>query len=348
MYAQFLKSGALSLALLLASGTAQSVFAQHHHGGGGHGDGDHGGGDHHGDHHGGDHWGHGDHGGGGHYGGSHHDHHGGGYSFGGSGFSLSIGNGYNGFQYSSGPQYGNSYYNSYPSYGYSNYGSGYGYGGSSVYVTPQYVTPRSVTPQYITSPQNYASPSIEYRTPSVQPSTRSYIPPQDSGQRTNLPSVSFGGRAHLPELANAVADRANQLCLALHDSYLGNPQFKEVYRDTYSLITRAQQFVPPNGATDTQSQLASLTEMNAILSQATPVIESWTPARGASSSATSHLNSVQVALKLLSIDAGWSENQVSRTPAALESVPSRLRVAPAPEALPSDNEPTPLDPLPAP
>jgi hypothetical protein len=335
MYAQFLKSGVLSLALLLANGTAQSVFAQHHHGGSGHG--------------GGGHIGHGGGGyGGGHYGGSHHYHNGGGYSLGGSGFSLSIGNGYNGFQYSSGPQYGNSYYNSYPSYGYSNYGSGYGYGGSSVYVTPQYVTPTYVTPRYITAPPSAPSTSIEYRTPSVQPSTRSYIPPQDSGPQTNLPSVSFGGRAHIPELASAVADRANQLCLALHDSYLGNPQFKEVYRDTYSLITRAQQFVPSNGATDTQSQLASLTEMNAILAQATPVIESWTPARGASASATSHLNSLQVALKLLSIDAGWSENQVSRTPAALESAPAPFRVAPAPDSLPSENEPTPLDPLPTP
>ncbi len=341
MYAQFLKSGALSLALLLASGTAQYVFAQHHHGGGGHGDGDHGGGDH---------WGGGGggHYGGGHYGGSHHDHHGGGYSLGGSGFSLSIGNGYNGFQYSSGPQYGNSYYNSYPSYGYSNYGSGYGYGGSSVYVTPQYVTPTYVTPRYITAPPSYPSPSIVYQTPSVQPSSRVYIPPQNSGQRTNLPGVSFGGRAHIPELASAVADRANQLCLVLHDSYLGNSHFKEVYRDVYSLITRAGQLVPPNGATDSQTQLAILSDMNAILTQATPVIESWTPASGASASATSQLSSVKAALQLLSIDAGWNENQVSSPPATSQSAPSPLRVAPAPEAVPSTNEPTPLDPLPAP
>ena len=333
MYAQFLKSGVLSLALLLASGTEQSVFAQHHHDGGGHDGGGHDGGGH---------------GGGGHYGGSHHSHHGGGYSLGGSGFSLSIGNGYNGFQYSSGPQYGNSVYNSYPSYGYSNYGSGYGYGGSSVYVTPQYVTPTYVTPRYITSPPNFSSSSIEYRTPNVQPSSRVYIPPRDSGQRTNLPSVSFGGRAHIPELASAVADRANQLCLTLHDSYLGNPQFKEVYRDTYSLITQAQQLAQPDVAADSPVMLATLTDMNAILSQATPVIESWTPARGATASASSHLNSVQVALKLLSVDAGWSENQVARSPAAVEAAPAPIRVAPAPDSLPSENEPTPLDPLPAP
>lgn len=339
MYAQFFKSGVLSLALLLATGTTQSVFAQHHHGGGG-------------GHSGGGHYG-GGHYGGGNYGGSYYNH------YGGNGFSLSIGSGYggyNGLRYSSGygnSLYGNSYYNSYPSYSYSNYGSGYGYGGSNVYVTPQYVTPtyvtpRYVTPQYITSPQNVSSPSIVYQTPSVQPSSRVYIPPQDSGQRSNLPGVSFGGRAHIPELASAVADRANQLCLVLHDSYLANSHFKEVYRDVYSLITRAGQLVPPNGATDAQTQLAILSDMNAILTQATPVIESWTPASGASASATSQLSSVKAALQLLSIDAGWNENQASSSPAASQTAPSPLRVAPAPEALPSTNEPTPLDPLPAP
>ena len=336
MYAQFLKSGVLSLALLLANGTTQSVLAQHHHGEGGHSGGGHSGG--------------GGHYGGGHYGGSYHTHNGG------SGFSLSIGSGYGGLQYSSGygnSLYGNSYYNSYPSYGYSNYGSGYGYSGSSVYVTPQYVTPtyvtpRYVTPQYITSQQNNASPPIIYQTPSVQPSTRIYIPPQDSGQRSNLPGVSFGGRSHIPELASAVADRANQLCLALHDSYLGNPHFKEVYRDTYSLITRAQQLAQPQGASDSQAMLATLSDMNAILTRATPVIESWTPTSGASASATSHLSRVQAALNLLSIDAGWDEQQATSPPARSETAPAPNRVAPAPESLPSENEPTPLDPLPAP
>ena len=331
MFTQFLKSGGLVFALLVASSAIQPAFAQHHH------------------HHGGGviHYG-------GGYGGSHHHHGGSGLYLGGSGFSLSIGSGYGGYnrlRYSSGygsSLYGNSDYHSYPSYGYSNYDSGYGYGGSSIYVTPQYVTPTYVTPRYVTSPRNYPSPSIVYQTPSVQPSRRVDIPPQDSAQRSNLPGVSFGGRTHIPELANAVADRANQLCLALHDSYLGNPQFKEVYRDVYSLITRAGQLVPPNGATDSQTQLAILSDMNAILTQATPVIESWTPANGASASATSHLSSVQAALKLLSVDAGWDENQAAIPPATSETAPAPGRVAPAPDSLPDENEPTPLDPLPVP
>lgn len=329
MFTQWFKSGSLALALLLMSGAAQPLFAQHH--GGGH----HGGSSHHGS-----------------YGGSshhhHHNHSGSGIYIGGGGFGLSYGSGYGGYGSS---LYGNGYYNSYPSYGYSNYG----YGGTRVYVTPgyvtpQYVTPQYVTPRYVTAIPVYSTPSVVSQSPSVQSTSRIYIPPQNSVQQSNLPGVSFGSRAHIPELASAVADRTNQLCIALADSYRGSPQFNEVYRDTYSLIARAQQLAQPNSASDASTLLASLSDMNAILAQAAPVIEGWKPSSGGSASATSHLSSVQSALKLLSIDAGWDASQAtSRVPAPTATpTASPARVAPAPESLPLGTEPTPLDPVPAP
>ena len=340
MLTRFLKSGGLALVLVLVGGAVQPLFAQHHHGGGSGGS-------------------------------SHHHHHGGGGgSFGGGGFRLSFGsggyggyggygNGYGGYGNGYGNSlYGNSYYNSYPSYGYSNYGSGYGYGGTSVYVTPRYVTPQVVTPvyvtpRYVTSSPVYSSSSIIYQSPSVQSTNRISIAPQDNGQRTNLPGVSLGGRAHIPELAGAVAERTNQLCIALSDSYRDNPQFNEVYRDTYSVIGRAQQLAHPDGAADSAALLSALSDMNAIVAQAAPIIESWKPTGGGSASATSHLSSVQSALKLLSIDAGWDASQAQRpsvAPAAAAPTSAPVRVAPAPALLPTEAAPTPVapDPVPAP
>lgn len=320
MSTQFFKSGSLALALLLTLGAVQPLFAQHHHHGG-------------------------------HYHGGGSSRSGFGISIGSGGFGLSYGRGYGGY---GGSLYGNSYYNSYPSYGYSNYG----YGGTSVYFTPQYVTPQYVTPQYVTpvyvTPRDvtsspvYSTPSVVYRAPRVQSTSRISLPPQDSGLRTNLPGVTFGSRAHIAELAGAVAERTNQLCLALADSYQDNPQFKEVYRDTYSLIARAQQLDSLNAAHDDQGLLASLSDMNAILAQAAPAIESWTPNRGGAASATSHVSSVQSALKLLSIDAGWDASQVTRPAPSSAPTAAPVRVAPAPELLPSATEPTPADPVPAP
>ncbi len=333
MLARLLQSGSLAIALLLCQGADQTLFAQHrgsgHHGNSGS---SHDGGGI-GSHHGGGNYG------GGSYGGGSRHQSGGGIYIGSGGFGFSYGTGYSGnggynsLRYSTGygnSLYGNSYYNSYPSYG---------YGGTSVYVTPRYVTP-----QYVTQAPVYSTPSVVYQAPSVQSSSRISFPPQDSAQRTNLPGVSLGGRAHIPELASAVAERTNQLCIALHDSYLDNPQFQDVYRDTYSLIARAQQLDSLNSAGDSTGLLATISDMNAILAQASPVIDSWKPTRGGAESATSHLSSVQSALKLLSIDAGWDASQVaSQAPSA-----SRVRVAPAPESLPARTEPTPLDPVPAP
>lgn len=342
MVTQWFKSGSLALALLWMSVAAQPLFAQHHHGGGHYGGSSH----------------HGSYGGGSH----HHHHSGSGIYIGSGGFGLGYGSGYGGYggyggynslRYSSGygsSLYGNGYYNSYPSYG---------YGGTSVYVTPRYVTPQYVTPQYVTpryvtSTPVYSTPSVVYRSPSVQSTSRIDIPPQNSVQQSNLPGVTFGSRAHIPELARAVADRTNQLCIALSDSYRGSPQFNEVYRDTYSLIARAQQLAQPNSAADASTLLASLSDMNAILAQAAPVIDGWQPQGGGTASATSHLSSVQSALKLLSIDAGWDASQAASRPAASTATPFAvpdappIRVAPAPDSLPTEGTPTPVDPVPAP
>jgi hypothetical protein len=310
MLNRFLKSGCLALALVLVSDVIQPLFAQHHH------------------HH-------------------HHHHGGGGISFGGGGFRLSIGSG--GYGYGGYGGYNNlRYYNSYPSYGYSNYyGSGYGYVGTGVYVTPQYVTPQVVTPVYVTPRSGTSSPV--YSTPSsVRSTSRISLPAPDNGQRTNLPGVSFGGRAHIPELAIAVADRTNQLCVVLADSYRDNPQFNEVYRDTYSVIGLAQQLAQPDGAADSAVLLATLSDLNAILAQTVPRIESWKPNSGGSASATSHLSSVQSALKLLSIDAGWDASESQRQPVSPTAAPTAVRVAPAPTLLPTESDPTPVDPEPVP
>ena len=328
MLTQFLKSGSLALALMLTSSAIPPLFAQHHSGG----------------HH---------HSGGSYGGSSHHHHSGGGISIGGGGIGLSFGSGYGGYggynslRYSGGygygsPLYGNSYYHSSPSYG---------YGGTSVsitprYVTPQYVTPLYVAPRYVTPAPVYPTPSVIYQAPSVQSTSRISIPPQDSVQPTNLPGVTFGSRAHIPELANAVADRTNQLCLALSDAYRGNPQFKEVYRDIYSLLTRSQHVDSLHSAGDSQGMLAALSDMNAILAQAAPVIEGWQPQSGGEASATSHLSSVQTALKLLSIDAGWDASQAGSRAPAPTAAPTR--VAPVPESLPTESAPTPADPDPVP
>lgn len=341
MFTRFLSSGSLAIALLLSSAAVQPLYAQHH--GGGHHGGGGGGGMHHsgGTHHGGGSFGGGGSsfgGGGSSYGGgSHHHHSGGGLYLGGSGFGLGYGsgyyggyggygNGYNSLRYSSGyGGYNNGYYNSYPSYNsgyYSNYGS-------NVYVTPRYVTPTYVTPSQGYYPSS--SSAIIYQSPSVQPS------PVDSTQRTNLPGVSFGGRAHIPELATAVADRANQLCLALHDSYSGNSQFNEVYRDTYALITNAKQLAQANG--DAPTTMGIVSELNAILTNVTPAIERFTPTVGGSSaSAASHLSSVTSAIKLLSVDAGWDASQAVSSPAGSAVAPQITpapAVAPAPEPAPT-------------
>ena len=131
---------------------------------------------------------------------------------------------------------------------------------------------------------------------------------------------------------------------------MGNPQFNEVYRDVYSLITRGKQLAQENGAGDSQAMLAQISDMNAILTQASPVIESWRATSGGQASATSHLSSVQSALKLLSIDAGWDASQAVSRPSNPTSAPqvAPVQVAPAPEPLPSDATPAPLDPVPAP
>ncbi len=335
-----LKSGSLALAFLLSSGSIQPLIAQHHGGGhhsGGGGSMHHGGGGGGSIHHGGGGYG------GSSFGGATHHHHSGsvgGIYIGGGGIGLSYGSGlgyggyggyggYNSLRYSSG--YGYAPYNSYPSYGgYSNYGS-------SVYVTPQYVNP---------------APTIIYQSPSVQPSIQSRriieSSPQNLEQRTSLPGVTQGGRTHIAELADAVADRTNQLCIALHGSYLGNPQFNEVYRDVYSLITRSKQLASQNASGDLQAMLTELSDMNAILAQATPVIESWKARNGGSASATSHLSSVESALKLLSIDAGWDASLGRGQPPAPTQTSAPLEVAPTPESLPSEAGPTPLDPVPAP
>ncbi len=375
MLTQFLKSSSLALALVLAMGAVQPLFAQHHH------------------HHGGSIGGYGGgFGGGGYYGGSHHHHSGigigiglGGLGYGGYGYGsgygglgygssygyggLGYGNnyGYGGYgygnslygssYYNSYPSYGYSSYNSYPSYGYSSYGSGYGSSGSSIYVAPRYVTSQIVTPRYVTSSPVYTTPSVIYQSPSVQSTNRISIPTQDqdNGQRTNLPGVTFGGRAHIPELAGAVSERTNQLCVALSDSYRDNPQFNEVYRDTYSVIGLAQQLAQPSGAADSAAMLGSLSDINAIMAQAAPMIQSWKSNSGASASATSHLSSVQSALKLLSIDAGWDASQAASRPTASSTAPTAtpptaapIRVAPAPALLPTESTPTPADPVPAP
>ena len=204
-------------------------------------------------------------------------------------------------------------------------------------------------PNYVYQSQ---APTVNYQSPSVQ-SSAVISPPQDSGQRSNLPGVSFGARAHLSELADAVAQRTNLLCVTLHDSYSGSPQFNEVYRDTYLLITMSQRLKQVSG--DSQAALDNVAEMNDILTNVTPAIERWQPTGGRGDSAASHLSSVTSALKLLSVDAGWDGSQQTRRAAAPQPATEQTppvaplpEVAPAPELQSSPADPTPVDPVPVP
>ncbi len=326
MFTQFRNVRSVAMALVLFASSTSALFAQHRGGG----------------HSGHSHYGGGGFGGG--YGGSGYRS-GGGISIGGGGIRIGIGSGYGGGYYDGGyggyrsgyglgysSGYSDNYYSS-PSYGYSGYRS-------NVYIAPRYVAPTPVytytQPSYAV-PYTYASPPsrVIYQSPTVQPtvvvSQSSRISaPQDRGQRTNLPSVSFGARAHLSELAIAVTDRTTALCANLQANYQSNPQFDEVYRDTALLISSAQQL--PSQASDAQALLATVSDMNVILEAVSPAIERWQPASGPSVSAASQLSGVTSALNLLSVDAGFDPRQtVVRRPAAVAPTP-----APA------------LDPVPAP
>lgn len=280
------------------------------------------------------------HSGGGSFGGSHH-HSGGGIYIGGGGFGLGYGSGYyggfGGYPYRS-YGYGGLGYSS--GYGYSNYGGyypSYGYS-SSVYVTPQYVSP---APRVI-----YQSPSVIYQSPTVQSSSvvvqssRIGTPTQDVGQRTSLPGVSFGARAHLNVLADAVAERTTLLLGDLNSFYQGNPQYQEVYKDTELLAASAKQI--PSLASDSQNLLAAVQDLNTLFNALNPAIERWTPNGGGS--AASQLSGVKSALQLLTIDAGYDPSHpVSR--------PVQAPVAPAASPTPATSrapEPTPADAVPAP
>lgn len=330
----------------LVSGPISMAQAQHHHHGGG--GGYYGGGHHH--HYGGGYSGglsHHHHYGGGYYGGPYHHHHNSGIYIGGSGL---------GYGWSSGYPYGG-----YGGYGYSSglrYSSGYRGGlytlpptiSSGVYVTPQFITP---TPTYVG--QRSAS-SITYQSPSVQPLTTAPGPTDISTTRSELPGVTFGARAHLSELAVAVADRANLLCVSLHQEYSGNVHFKEVYRDTYMLITAAKQLAEKHA--DPQTTMAIVSDMNAIVASVSPVIESWRPSAGRPGSAVEHLSRVTSAVKLLSVDAGWDGSKSASLSAGVptptapppESIETPPPAAPSPGQPGIGNEPTPIEnaPVPAP
>lgn len=278
-----------------------------------------------------------------HYGGGHH-YSGGGIYIGGGGFGLGYGSGlYGGYPYRS-YGYGGLGYSS--GYGYSNYGGyysspSYGYS-SNVYVTPQYIAP---APRVVYQ----SAPTVIYQSPTVQSSgvvvqsSRIAAPAQDVGQRTNLPGVTFGARAHLNVLADAVAERTTQLCSLLNASYQGNPQFQEVYRDTELLAASAKQI--PSLAADSQAMLAAVHDLNTLFNALSPALEGWRSNSGTTVSGP--LSSVKSALHLLSTDAGYDPSHPVSRPVQAPMKSTSIPVPPAPGA-PGVPEPTPVDTVPAP
>jgi hypothetical protein len=301
MFRPILKAGCIALTLCFVSGLSAPVLAQHHH----------------------------HHGGGG--GSSHHHHSGGGIYIGGGGIGIGYGSGF----------YGGGYRN----YGYGYRGLGYSspsYGyRSGIYVAPQvYVTPQYIAPAPRVVYQ--AAPTVIYQSPTVQPSSvtiqssRIATPSPDEGQRTNLPGVTFGARAHLNVLADAVAERTTQLSRILNSSYQGNPQFQEVTKDAELLAASARQI--PSLASDSQSLLAAVHDLNTLFNALSPAIESW---QTNGESAASQLSRVKSALQLLSADAGYDPNQ------PVSSAPAKTNSPPVPP-MPAPPEPTPVDQVPAP
>lgn len=303
MFGPILQAGRVALALCFVAGSSASLMAQHsHHGGGGR---------------------------------SHHHHSGGGIYIGGGGIGIGYGSGFYGGGYRN-YGYGGGFGYSSPSYGYR----------SGVYISPQvYVTPQYVAPAPRVVYQS--SPTIIYQSPTVQSSSvtiessRIAAPAQEIGQRTNLPGVTFGARAHLNVLSDALAERTTLLAGVLNTSYQGNPQFQEVYRDTELLAASARQI--PSLAANSEALLAAVQDLNTLFNALSPAIESWRSTNG--TTASGPLSSVKSALQLLSSDAGYDPNRpISRS---VQSTVPPASIAPA-AGRTSAPEPTPVDTVPAP
>ena len=50
----------------------------------------------------------------------------------------------------------------------------------------------------------------------------------------------FGARTYLRELSEDLIREANAVCVEMYSGYQGNPRFRDVYRDAYTLITDAK------------------------------------------------------------------------------------------------------------
>ncbi|RLS51465.1 MAG: hypothetical protein DWH91_19100 [Planctomycetota bacterium] len=184
----------------------------------------------------------------------------------------------------------------------------YGYAPAPVYVPAQ----------RIAQPYDTDSPPVE---PTPMASGTSV------GQRTSLPGVSFGARAHLEVLANAIIERTAQLRDTLAKSYADSPDLPQLDRDTELLTELARQITPTSAKPEATREIVG--DMLLLVEQMTPIIERSTPS---GNSASGPLSSVQSAVKLLSIDAGYVPGQVPDRPASA-----------APTGQP---EPTPLVPVP--
>lgn len=87
--------------------------------------------------------------------------------------------------------------------------------------------------------------------------------------------VEFGGYQFVSDLAPAFAPVANELALELHYNYRNNPNFNQVYRDAYSVLTEARALEQAQQRGDREQVQQHLIAANRNLNQVMTATENW-------------------------------------------------------------------------
>lgn len=124
------------------------------------------------------------------------------------------------------------------------------------------------------SPSTYYPPSTNYVQPqSYYPQPSSYTPVV-----TSRPSYrgTYGGYEHIDDLAVQLEDRANDMCLEMHDYYQHNPGYKTVYREAYQILQKAKYIHGLEHARDRDRIRQAVVELDTLFHHVQDDVRNWT------------------------------------------------------------------------